>query len=396
VTIVFYISGHGFGHASRQVEVINVLGRMAADATLIIRTDASADLLRRTLRVPAEVRPGACDAGVVQTSSVDQDADATLARALDFYRSWDARIGDEADALAPVRPTVIVGDIPPLAFAVADRLGAPSLAIANFTWDWIYETLPGFGSAGDLLSLIRSAYGRATLALRLPLSEGFDVFANVRPSPFVARRPRLSRLDARRALRLNPARRIALLSFGGYGLPALNLPAIDCLDEWTVVTTDRVTPGAPELPPEVIRLDEQAFADGPCRYEDLVQAADVVITKPGYGIIADCIAADTAMVYTSRGPFREYDLLVAALPRYVRARFISQTDLFAGRWRDALTRVVALPQPPQRPATDGAVVAATTILELARRQSSQPAGAGLPSARRQVMTNAGGTFRTTS
>ena len=57
-------------------------------------------------------------------------------------------------------------------------------------------------------------------------------------------------------------------------------------------------------------VEERAFIDSGFRYEDLVAAVDVVVTKPGYGIIAECIAAGTPMLYTSRGDFREYDLLV--------------------------------------------------------------------------------------
>ena len=85
------------------------------------------------------------------------------------------------------------------------------------------------------------------------------------------------------------------------------------------------------------------------------------MTKPGYGIIAECIATGTAMLYTSRGEFREYDLLVSQLPGYVRSRFISQDDLFGGRWRDALTEVTAAPAPPMRMATDGADVVARLL-----------------------------------
>ena len=66
-------------------------------------------------------------------------------------------------------------------------------------------------------------------------------------------------------------------------------------------------------------------------YEDLVAAADVVVTKPGYGMIAECAVNDTAMLYTSRGRFPEYEVLVAGLPGLARAAFIGHDDLFAGR-----------------------------------------------------------------
>ena len=39
--------------------------------------------------------------------------------------------------------------------------------------------------------------------------------------------------------------------------------------------------------------------------------SDVVVTKPGYGIISECLANDTALLYTDRGHFIEYDVLVA-------------------------------------------------------------------------------------
>ena len=71
------------------------------------------------------------------------------------------------------------------------------------------------------------------------------------------------------------------------------------------------------------------------RYEDLVGAAEAVVTKPGYGIISECIANDAAILYTPRGHFPEYDVLVEEMPKYLRSAFISHDDLFAGKWEGA-------------------------------------------------------------
>ena len=71
------------------------------------------------------------------------------------------------------------------------------------------------------------------------------------------------------------------------------------------------------LPGSARFVDERAIYSAGYRYEDLVRAVDVVATKPGYGIISECIANDTALLYTSRGRFVEYDVMVgrdAALP----------------------------------------------------------------------------------
>ena len=45
---------------------------------------------------------------------------------------------------------------------------------------------------------------------------------------------------------------------------------------------------------------------------------------------AECVANVTALLYTSRGPFIEYDLFVAEMPKVLRCRYLSQEDLLAG------------------------------------------------------------------
>jgi L-arabinokinase len=364
-TVVFYISGHGFGHASREVEIVNALGSLDPSLEILIRSAVSPELLARTLKVPYRLHAIECDSGIVQSTSVTHDDHATVRQAESFYSTFRQRIADEIEQLTHADVRLIVGDIPPLAFEVAGRLGVPSVAIGNFTWDWIYETQPGFDRIDGLLPLIRTAYAKATTALELPFGAGFGVFPSVRRMPLVARRATRHRADTREHFGVPPDRPAALLSFGGYGLPSLDLASIDCLDRWTIVTTDRITSRTGALAPNVVFLAEEAFLGGSFRYEDLVASSDAVVTKPGYGIVAECIASNTPMLYTSRGAFREYDLFVRDMPKYLRCRFISNEDLFAGRWRASLEALLAQPAAPERIATNGADVAANVLLEMA-------------------------------
>jgi len=93
-------------------------------------------------------------------------------------------------------------------------------------------------------------------------------------------------------------------------------------------------------------------------YEDLVAHADAVITKPGYGIVSDCLANRTPVLYTPRGRFAEYGALVAGLERFGVAAFIGNEDLLAGNWRGSLDALLRLPRTwPDLPA-NGAEVAA--------------------------------------
>ena len=88
----------------------------------------------------------------------------------------------------------------------------------------------------------------------------------------------------------------------------------------------------------------------------------MVLTKPGYGIVSDAIGAGTRMVYTERGDFPEYPVMVAELPRYLACVHVSNAAVREGRVGQAVRRVLELPM-PARPALDGAARAATRVLE---------------------------------
>src|SRR5262245_11483117 len=97
--VVFYISGHGFGHASREVEIIHAFHALRPDLRIIIRSAVNPSLLQRTLTVPFELRPGACDTGIVQASSIQHDDPATVRAAMEFYREYEGHIQRDVRAL---------------------------------------------------------------------------------------------------------------------------------------------------------------------------------------------------------------------------------------------------------------------------------------------------------
>jgi L-arabinokinase len=265
---------------------------------------------------------------------------------------------------------VVIGDVPPLAFAAARLAGIPSIAVANFTWDWIYESFPQFNSdATTVLDTVRAAYADATFALRLPFFGGFQPMARVtRDIALVARRGRRPRTETRRALGLSDGLPVVLASFGGHGL-GLPYGEIAADGGFTLVVTDHELDRR-DTPARVRSVASEELLARDIRYEDLVAASDVVVTKPGYGIVSECLANGAAMVYASRGRFPEEGVLVGEMPRYLRCRAISHDDLFAGRWQSSIEGVLAQPAPPEQMALDGADQAADAILESVRHRSN--------------------------
>ena len=347
MSVVFYVSGHGFGHASRSIEIINALLDRKPQLDVFIRSSVAPWLVERTAHRNVTLSPAEVDTGVVQIDSLNLDAEQSIRRAEAFMSTFDDRVKREVMFLREHRAVLTISDLPALGIAAGRAAGLPALASGNFTWDWIYEH---YDAGKRVAKQIGDVYRQTSLALRMPMAGGFETMPKVWDIPFVARRSKRDPDEVRYALDIPRDRRIVLTSFGGYGLEGLNVEALRSLRDYHVLL-----PGM---------IDESAMYDRGYRYEDLVHAVDIVVTKPGYGIISECIANDTALLYTSRGDFREYQVLVDAMPEFLRCGFIDHADLFAGNWQPHLDALLAQPPPPTQPDVAGAEAAADILLEI--------------------------------
>ena len=346
--LVFYVSGHGLGHASRDIELIATLLRQSDDLRVVVRTSAPSWIFDLVRGARVVIEPCETDTGMVQLDSLRLDVEATARNAATFYADFDRRLAAEAAWLRARDARLVVGDVPPLAIAAAHAAGLPSVVVANFTWDWIYAYYEEFETlAPGVVGTIAAAYAHAMTALRLPIHGGFaSVDSVTRDIPFIARHSTRDPADTRRALSVPQGQPLVLSSFGGYGV---SLP-------YERIRQSGLTVIAPDQHPPV-----------GLRYEDLVAAADVVVSKPGYGIVSECAANRTPLLFAGRGRFAEYNVMLEEMPKVLRCRHIAQENLLAGNWRVDIEALLAQDDPPEQPRVDGAAVAATEILQCLRR-----------------------------
>lgn len=362
--IVAYVSGHGFGHATRTAEVLRRVRELQPQTAITVVSAAPERLFRRAIGEPLSFRTLACDVGLVQKDALTIDTRATVERWKGFARALPDLVDAEWRWLRHVRARVVLGDIPPLAFQAAHEAGVPSVAMANFSWDWIYAH---YASREPLLRdaarCSADQYGRASVLLRLPFAGDMSAFPRVEDIGLVAREPGVARAEVRRRLDLG-AQAVVLLSFGGFGLPGLDLRFVSSLAGFVFLSTDvvRLIPA----PPNLRLLTDEVLDAKELTYQDVVGAADVVVTKPGYGIVSDAIAAGVRMIYTDRGDFPEYDVLVRDMKTSLACVHLDQAELRKGRLGDALRDVMAL-DPPPAPDLSGGDVAAWRLLELGAR-----------------------------
>ena len=364
MVVVFYISGHGFGHAARSSQLIAELARRQPEQRIVVRTQVPEWFLRASLGARIDIVTGRTDTGVIQPDSLSIDEGETAAQALAFYRDFDAHVAREVHFLRAQQASLVVADVPPVAFAAADAAGVPSIAFSNFTWDWIYGGFPGFdGNAPAVREHITRADARATLALRLPFAGGFDRMTNIVDVPLVGRTATIPRDETRRRLSIDETRPVVLATFGGHGG---NIPLDRAADnrEFLLMATDyEVGPATPPHPNlRVVAASELRNAG--LTYTDLLASADVVATKLGYGIVSECLANGVPLLYALRGRFIEQEVFMREMPAVMRSRLIPIDALREGRWAPSVDALLAQAHPTRSVRLDGVSVAADHVEEM--------------------------------
>ena len=355
IPIAYYISGHGYGHAVRSRQVLLSLRDACPELKLHIRTTTPRRFFESSL-LPVSYHKRSLDVGVSQRDSLEIDLEETLGACQALYREIPQLISEEVDFIQREGIRLVIGDIPPLCFEIAAQCSLPSVAIANFTWDWIYRAyLTEFPAFLPLIRQMEDFYRKATLALSLPFSCDLGVFPRQFPIPLITRVSALDKAEARKQFGLPATAIIVLLSFGGFGLKRLPWEEMERYGEFFFVTTGEI----PSSGKNFLVLPEAQP-----HYQDLVRAADAVVSKPGYGIVADVIAHRVPILYTSRGPFPEYPFLVEALKRWATSEFVPQEELRRGEVGPHLKRL--LQREPSWPSVplNGAQVAAERIAAL--------------------------------
>jgi UDP:flavonoid glycosyltransferase YjiC (YdhE family) len=359
--IFFYISGHGFGHAARSAEVIRALGEEHPGIDVLVATSAPKRLFADLPAVVGNVTASEIDTGVVEGgSSLSIDRHATVARLADFMRDCDEVVAVEADRVRREKISLIVADIPYLAGEIAERAGVPSIAIGNFTWDWIYEPYLDESPDGQaLLARIRRAYGKMSCYLRLPFSHDTDLFNRVIDIPLITRSVRTAPEDVlhwlgivqddRRSRVLYAMRDSAFLHslaraadkspdrlFFYFGSPQSNMPE----NVRAVALDDRVA------------------------FPDVLNACDVIVSKMGYGTLADCLSTGTPILFPPRSDFREDEAFAPVVPRRLRAHEMSLDDFEAGNWLPHFKQLEGSPEPSESLPMDGAAACARIVASM--------------------------------
>ena len=353
--LAYYITPHGFGHAVRSIEVIRYLLVLAPALEIVIVSTLPEFLVHQSLGDSVSIRRKQLDIGLVQRDSIQFDLSATLERLQSLHDQRDALVADEIHFFKTQEIQTVVCDIPFLPFAAASQAFIPAIGMGNFTWDWIYQAYASADSRWiPLVDWIRESYHTCPLLLQLPMHGDCSACPNIQDVPLVARRAQRKREETLKILELPLDQKVYLISFGWLKLGETALKRLEEIADAVFLFKHPLSFHFRNG----ICLDEH-----PLSYEDVVAAVDGVITKPGYGIVSDCLAHGTPVIYTDRGFFPEYDILVQEMTKHLTTVYISSEDLYAGKWEAAIEELQRQPRVAPTLPCNGAQVCAEIILQ---------------------------------
>ena len=353
--ITYYITAHGYGHGTRSCDILNALHQAAPDVRLIAKTDLPADFTRSRLAPAIEVRPEAFDVGLIQKDAIHVDLPASLEALQHLVARQDALIAQEEAFLSESGTQVVVSDLPAIPLAAAQRMGIENLAVGNFGWDWIYQEFAEQDPRWrPIIADLQNVYAKTDLLLRLPFAEPMAAFPRQIDLPLLAKPGTARRGQIARATGADPNKPWVLISFYSLELDPGALQHLDELDEVECFTVEPLS--WPQSRVHTISRDQFAFAD-------TLASCDIVVSKPGFGIISECVANQKPLIYTDRAHFKEYPVLVECIKKYCRHAFIPNQTLYAGKLKRALDEARVAGEPTQQIAAGGAERAAELILE---------------------------------
>jgi len=336
-SIAYFISPHGFGHATRACAVMEAVQRLYPELRFEIFTQTPAWLFAESLPGPFGYHSVLTDIGLVQKDSLTEDMAATVAQLNQLLPFDPPLIQKLAEQVTALGCRLVLCDIAPMGIAVARQAGIPAVLIENFTWDWIYQGYNHNGQLSQQIDYLDQLFAAADYHIQTePVCQPKAVDLTTHP---VSRRLRQSPAEIRRNLGVDEGAKLVLLTMGGmdwdYGLALRGLKAQPGL---VVVVPENGSQPAGQVE-NLITLSRNSGIFHP----DLVNACDAVIGKVGYSTLAEVYRAGVPFGYVERPSFPEASILVDHIKTNMQGLRFLERELQNGSWLTRLPALLALP-----------------------------------------------------
>ncbi|XP_022637961.1 L-arabinokinase isoform X1 [Vigna radiata var. radiata] len=358
LVFAYYVTGHGFGHATRVTEVVRHLIHAGHDVHVV--TGAPDFVFTTEIQSPRLfIRKVLLDCGAVQADALTVDRLASLAKYSETAVKPRAKIlAQESEWLNSIKADLVVSDVVPVACRAAADAGIRSVCVTNFSWDFIYaEYVMAAGlNHRSIVWEIAEDYSHCEFLIRLPGYCPMPAFRDIFDVPLVVRRLHKSAKEVRKELGVTDDVKLVILNFGGQP-SGLKLKEEFLPPGWLCLVCGASK--SDDLPPNFIKLAQDAYTP------DIIAASDCMLGKIGYGTVSEALAYKCPFVFVRRDYFNEEPFLRNMLEVHSQCGVeMIRRDLLTGHWRPYLERALSL-KPSYEGGINGGEVAARILQETA-------------------------------
>lgn len=315
--VAFYVTSHGFGHASRVTALVIEFIKFGCDCYIV--TDRPKFLFPKESSL-CHIFERRTDIGIIQDSWKLPAVEKTFIALLDFWDDKERLIETERNFLQEKAIDLVVVDIPYLPIISAKKLNIPVYAITNFDWYFNYVELVNKNTDPKILEIISeiySIYQSCDKSYILPFSNEKSVKAlpNQIMCGNLAKYSKPKRRSICEEFNINPEKKIALITFGGIMSDISYFRNITSRKDYVFLTNSPIGDA-----------DNVVLLPRDYDYSLLISSCDLIITKVGYSTLAETCAAGTYLCYATRDNFPEDEPLVAELRNYPHSQHFHLLD----------------------------------------------------------------------
>ena len=290
--LIYYITDHGKGHATRSVAIIRELQK--ENLEIIVRNSNAVDFLKKSLP-NIQIIDGKTDEGtVIQNDGVSIDVEKSLPHLTSWINKLPTFANKESNFLDKQNPDLVISDISALPILAAQKANLLSMTISNFSWldvlDFIHE---------NEKNQLRDFYNYAHLSIRLPLGTEMKHFHNLHNVGLVSRKSEISKKLVRENLGIKNDELFVILALGS----SEKTDILNNSNKIRFITLNTT------LDSNIPSQDLSNYIEA----QNLVHSADLVICKCGYGFVSECISSGTPFLYIYDNNHKEQSSIVSEL-----------------------------------------------------------------------------------
>lgn len=292
--IAFYISDHGFGHASRNIPIIKYILDASNDIQIIVRTGkAQGEFMDASLKIYNEridYYLEKMDIGLVlKDNSLEIDKERLNNEVKNYVASWNYRISKEKGFIKKNNIQLVVCDIVPWVIKACKFMGINSILISNFTWFDIYKEY----LSEEVCNVFMECYSLVSKAIFYEFYIK-DMERYINNFEKVSLCCRSFNVDKVKEIRSNFNKPIVFISVG-CSVSLRNPIDVESLNYNFIATEGVAIKGE-----NVYYLNRDVL-----NTQDYIMASDYIISKAGWSTIAETLMAKKKMAVISRSNIKE-------------------------------------------------------------------------------------------